>query len=438
VADYYVWSGATGAGTGADWANAYVNLQTAFSGKTAGDVFYVAHDHVQTQASALALTSVGTEAAPSRVYCVDRAGSVPPVEADLRTTAQISTTVASAITLAGSISECYGIIFSAGSGASAASITTGSTASRSWRLVKCALILANTSTSSRITTSAAPGYAIWEDCTVEFGNVSQAISVASRCHIRNTNNAQFLTGSTIPTTLFLFTGASHLFVEGVDLSQIVSAKNLFTSAAFACSAILKDCKLDATADVLTAAITAPSHLEVTLIRCDTGDTNYRHERYLYTGDQKADTTIVRTGGATDGTTQISWVITTNAFAGIAGFFFECMPISIWQEDIGSPITVTIEGIWPGGSVPNTNDIWMDVFYSGTSGTPMTKRATTRPLIITASSALPAGSGTWSGGLTVKFAMSATITPLEKGPITIYIKAAKASSTFYIDPKPVIS
>jgi len=104
VADYYVWSGATGAGTGADWANAYVNLQTAFSGKTAGDVFYVAHDHVQTQASALALTSVGTEAAPSRVYCVDRAGSVPPVEADLRTTAQISTTVASAITLAGSIS----------------------------------------------------------------------------------------------------------------------------------------------------------------------------------------------------------------------------------------------------------------------------------------------------------------------------------------------
>jgi hypothetical protein len=35
-------------------------------------------------------------------------------------------------------------------------------------------------------------------------------------------------------------------------------------------------------------------------------------------------------------------------------------------------------------------------------------------------------------------MSVTITPQEKGPITIYVKAAKISSTFYVDPKPVIT
>jgi hypothetical protein len=35
-------------------------------------------------------------------------------------------------------------------------------------------------------------------------------------------------------------------------------------------------------------------------------------------------------------------------------------------------------------------------------------------------------------------MSVTFTPQQKGAVTIYVKAAKASSTFYIDPKPVLS
>jgi hypothetical protein len=34
-------------------------------------------------------------------------------------------------------------------------------------------------------------------------------------------------------------------------------------------------------------------------------------------------------------------------------------------------------------------------------------------------------------------MLATFTPQEKGPLTIYVRAAKASSTFYIDPKPIV-
>jgi hypothetical protein len=39
MASYYVWSGATGTGTGASWANAYTTLTLAFSGKLAGDIF---------------------------------------------------------------------------------------------------------------------------------------------------------------------------------------------------------------------------------------------------------------------------------------------------------------------------------------------------------------------------------------------------------------
>ena len=57
MASYYVWSAAAGTGTGASWANAYPDLTAAFSGKVAGDVLFVAHDHAESTASAVTLTS---------------------------------------------------------------------------------------------------------------------------------------------------------------------------------------------------------------------------------------------------------------------------------------------------------------------------------------------------------------------------------------------
>jgi hypothetical protein len=64
MASVYVRSGAAGAGTGADWANAYTTLAAAFTAKAAGDVFYVSDDHAETQASAMTLVSPGTAANP--------------------------------------------------------------------------------------------------------------------------------------------------------------------------------------------------------------------------------------------------------------------------------------------------------------------------------------------------------------------------------------
>src|SRR5580765_5589876 len=92
MAIYYVWSGATGTGTGATWANAFTNLTAAFVTEAAGDTLYVAHDHAETSASAVTLTSSGTATNWTRVVCVNRAGTVPPVSADRRATATASTT----------------------------------------------------------------------------------------------------------------------------------------------------------------------------------------------------------------------------------------------------------------------------------------------------------------------------------------------------------
>jgi hypothetical protein len=437
MATWYIWSGASGSGTGATWANAYTTLQAATAAKAAGDIFYVAHDHNQTQASALTITFPGTETNPNRAYCVNRAGSVPPVAADLRTTAVIATTGANAISLSGTCAEFYGFVLQAGDAANFATITTQS-ATRTIKLVNCALRLPNTATTSRIVpASVSTSYAVWENVTVEFGNASQSVNLSGRFIWRNTPSA--IVGATIPNILLnQNTAGSQTLIEGVDLSALGPSKTLFSSQTLQNAiATVKDCKLGASLTLQGANVTNINAAQSMLIRSDSGDTTYRYERFTTQGSVFTETTIVRTGGASDGVTTIAWRMATST-AATWEFPLECPPISIWNETVGSAITVTIQGIWGTGAVPNDNEIWIDCEYLGTSGFPLASKATSgRATSLSTPAAIPAGSGTW-GGSTTKFAMSATFTPQEKGPITVYVRAAKVSSTFYVDPKPVIT
>ena len=438
MADWYVWSGATGGGTGADWANAYINL-SSISAKAAGDRFFVAHDHVQTQASALTITAPGTEALPSRIYCVNRAGTVPPVAADLRTTATVSTTGAFAITLAGSVAECYGILFSAADAAANGSLNVNSTNGRTWRLVNCGFRLNTTSGSPRITfcTGAGNNACILENCTLQLGAVGQRVDTTGRTIWRG----GALIGTIAPTNLFGMGGGGALwFVEGVDLSLMTpGTKALFAQTTNVPNGIgiIKDCKLGASVVIIVPPTSSYGNHEITVIRSDSGDTNYRTEKYTYAGAITTETTIVLTGGASDGGQPISWKFVTTVNSEFE-FPLESLPITIWNESVGSPKTVTLQGIWATGALPKNDDIWIDVAYLGTAGFPIASRVSSKKATaLTANADVAAGAGTWGGGTTA-FSLAVTFTPQEKGPVTIYVNAAKVSSTFYVDPKPVIT
>ena len=435
MANVYVWNGATGGGTGADWANAYITLQAALNAKAAGDVFFVAHDHIQSSSSALTLTSPGTEVLPCRIFCVNRAGSVPPVSADLRTTAQISTTGASAINIAGTIMECYGIIFSAGDTSNTANININTTISRTVRMVSCALKFGSTNTACRIVCCAGAGanITILRNTTVQFGAVGQMLQTVGKTIWRYTPNA--IQGAIIPSSLLTFNGGGSWFLEGVDLSALTSGKTIFTPGGNTPGNVLivKDCKLGAGSGVTAALTVGYGQIEPVLICCDSGDTNYRTEKYSYAGTQTVETTIVRTGGASDGTTPISWKFVTSANSRFE-MPFESLPISVWNEAVGVAKTITIQGIWGTAALPKNDDVYIVVEYLGTAGFPLGNIVnSSKGDGLAANADVPAGSGTWGGG-TTKFAMSVTITPQKKGQITIYVRAAKPSSTFYIDPK----
>jgi hypothetical protein len=439
MADYYVWSGATGAATGADWNNAYLALYTAMTGKAAGDVFYVADDHLEALNSvAMIILSPGTETLPCYVYCMRRVGgSVPPVFDDLRTTAKISTiNTPAALSLRGSVAECYGITFSAGTGAITNTLAVGNTGQPSWRLVKCSLQLGNTSSGSRIQLGSDGALTILEQTTLVFGNVLQAINPQGRVFVKGFGQPLVI-GPTIPNNLVIPLSGNGISVfEGCDLSNMDATRALYSGAVAGSNiGTFKDCKLGG-AGAYSAIIAALGGLEVTLLRCDTGTTSYRTEKHNRAGGQTTETTIVRSGGASDGVTPVSWKFVISTSHKLP---FESLPISIWNETVGAPVTVTVQGIWSGVPLPTNRDIWIDVVYLGTDG-PLGFRASSAPDLsfLAPVSTLPAGSGTWGGAFTAKFAMSVTVTPLEKGPITVYVMAKKNSSTFYIDPKPLLS
>lgn len=448
MASYYVRSGAGGAGTGADWANAYTTLVAAFSGKAAGDIFYVSDDHAETQASAMTLSAPGSPSGACFIYCVNHSGSVPPVSADLRTTATITTTGNSNLTLtsssgSGASTYYYGITFNCGTGANNTNLNVGSNAACQFTLENCVLALVATGSSALIqfgaTSSTLALRLINTPCS--FAAVGQSIKLNSQ-NVRWENTASAIVGS-VPTSLFVTSNsfAGHLSIVGIDLSAATSGKTLIGALQVANPTVLvASCKLGAS---VTKAAT-PSHPGTTVdfVRCDSGATNYIDERYAYEGTQTVETTIVRTGGASDGATPISWKLVATANSKWL-FPFKAQTIYIWNESTSAITDLTFYGTTTGGGVPNNDDIWVEVEYLGNGSNPQGSFITsTKATNLTASAATNNSSdaSTWGGsgaGNGFKIVVP-PFTPAQAGPLNITVKVGKASATYYIDPKPSIS
>jgi hypothetical protein len=433
MASYYVWSGATGSANGTSWANAYTTLTLAFSGKAAGDVFYVAHDHAESTAAAVTLAAAGTIANPTKVICANRAGSVPPVSADRRTTATVTTTGTSSTLNFSGFTHYDGIIFSAGSGAGNVNAALQNTSGGWIKFDNCSLRLASTGT-GKLSLTIDGVYIELNNTTVSFAGTGQGFLVGEVLKWRNTPSA-FVGGSTIPTTLFNLSSGDGGSVEciGVDLSAAGSGKTICgaSSAANAVAFKLVDCKLDA-AVTKSAVPAAHGASEVDFVRSGASGVNYTVFRHRISGTLDHETTIVRTGGASDGTTLIAWKIVTTANCTYS-VPFECPPIAIWNDTVGSAKTATVEGVWGGGAVPLDGDIWVDVEYLGDATSPQGSFVNDgTPDLLATPANQTSSSSTW-GGSTTKFKLNVTFTAQQKGWIYARVKCAKASSTFYIDP-----
>lgn len=440
MTDRYVRSLAAGAADGTSWADAYLTLAAAVTASAAGDTIYVSEDHAESAGTSVNINSPGTRASPLRIICVDHLGSVPPVSADIRDTAQVTTTSTGNIAFqtndSAIISE--GVIFHA-SGTGQIYLANGDRINNKFR--NCSLRLSSGS-SQRMnfgsSGSTSANKVVLENTTMQFGHISQQVLVGCDLSWKNTPTA--LLGATMPTTFvgFLNDAGASVDLDGVDLSALGSGKTLFASSADATAASvrLSDCKIDA-AVTISAAPANRGTVRIDGVRIAGDGTNYRQFRYRYDGTLTEETTIVRTGGASNGTTTIAWKIVTNADAEWS-FPFESLPIAIWNDTTGASVTATVEGIWGGGAVPNNDEVWLEVQYLGDASSPQASFANDSKADVLATGAAQTSSAESWGGSTTAFKLGVTFTPQQKGWILARVMCAKPSDTFYIDPKVTLS
>ncbi|TPJ30155.1 hypothetical protein [Mesorhizobium sp. B2-7-2] len=117
-----------------------------------------------------------------------------------------------------------------------------------------------------------------------------------------------------------------------------------------------------------------------------------NERIRFEGTAKEETTVVRIGGASDGATTFSWKIDTTANAA-RHFPFESEKIAIWSDTTGSSVTATVEGI--AASLPNNDEIWIEVEYPGSVSSPKSSFVRTCPAdTLAAAAAVSTSTLTW--------------------------------------------
>lgn len=416
------------------WAKGATTLTTAITGSAAGDDFWVASDHAESTAGAVTLSFPGTSASPNRCMSVNRAGTAPPVAADILAGASVTTTGANGITINGTF-YAYGLAFNCGTGATAASLTVANSNNNTQVFEACSFNLVTTATGSRINVgSQSTVHTFLNNCTVSFGNASQQFTVTSgRWTWINKPGSVAITGATIPTTLV---GSTSVIVpvmfSGLDLSALGSGKTLFS--AFAGPVSIVNCKLGASVTVATAP-TQSSGQGVRVIGSSDTTNVERNEIYTYAGTLTTETTIKRTAGASDGTTAFTWKVVTTANAKRT-FPFETFEGAVWNTSLVSK-TLTVHVITDNVTLTDA-EIWVEVEYLASGSTPVTTLITdANATVLTGAANQTSDSGeawTTTGlGTPLKQALAVTFTPAMVGPIRWKVKVAKASATVYIDP-----
>jgi hypothetical protein len=235
-------------------------------------------------------------------------------------------------------------------------------------------------------------------------------------------------------------------MDGFDMTNLGASCDLFIGGAQAAQgtfrAIVRNCRLPAswTGTLFSAALTGMARAE--MHNCDSGDTNYRVWIEDYFGSLRDETTIIKTGGASDGTTGLSWKMVSNATTEFPSQPFCSHEIVKWNETTASAITVTIDIIHDSVTNIQNDEIWMEVEYLGTSGVPLGSFISDAAASIVATPADQTdSSSTWTTtGLTNPNTqqLNVTFTPQEKGFIHAKVCLALASKTVYVDFEPVVT
>jgi hypothetical protein len=402
----------------------------------AGDIQFVADNHAESQVTGITLNFINP---PSRTYCIDHTVGAPG-PGDLRTTASITCTAASgASILAGGTGYVYGLSYICTQlSGSAQNIQNFAGIMDYEACVFSALTNVTVGAQQQIN-----GFCNLNNCTMRWpiGTTTPRLRV-NQATFTWRNSVALAADSQPPLYLFsTVTGSCNIYCEGVDFSGLgASCAGIIEGVPSGSRIMLNGCKYPPGVPVI--ATQSPGGWYVDTIQTDTGGIFSRSERYRYNSSQLTELTVVRTNGATDGVTPISWKI----FAGNNqwGRPFQSMPIAIWNARVGTPITVTIEMLADGVILSNAQIYIEAVYYGSASSTLASFINSGVASAMEVGFLYPVSSASWiTTGLTVPIPqnMSVTFTPQAIGFVVVYVMIPGNSAitgNIYIDPKVVIS
>lgn len=408
----------------------------------AGDRMFISSDHSEAQT---ATTTYGGGTASvsytsGQVLSVNRAGSVPPVAADLLAGATVAVSGgASTLNIDAPFPVYhYGMNYTY-TGSFTAAIQLGGPKSH-W-FDACQLYINTANSAQRIQAGTAANVVL-NNSTVRFGHIGQGFFSANSMEIIWLNTPSAIAGATIPAILFNITASSFISVtaRGVDLSAVTGTlvgnsfnavtKCLFDSCRIASGAIR----------YTTTSVSGVNNTRdlVELVNCYDG-TNNISESWQPSGAVTTETTITLSGGATDnvGTFSHKMVSNTNIdkyVQPLAGFWMD-----VSNAAIGSSKTATVEII--SGASLNNDEISLVLEYLDTAGSSLAVMSNTLPVtVLTAASAVTASTATWnaSPATPVKQKLVVTFTPRTAGRVRAQVRLGKASATVYVDPQVTIT
>lgn len=436
-------------GTTANWTFATIFLHYATQAAAAGDTVFVSQAHNELVAP-VTTTFAGTELLPIKVLCGNDAAAPPTA---LASTGVVAWTVASGtIGLTGS-SYVYGMTFRYSAGALNTILILASAGNQLQQYESCTFEILSTGVLARLATgtssSVDPVGVDFKDCWVKYGKNTTSIEVVSTRF--SWQGGGLLAGNAMDTALMKVISVGEGFLielSGLDLTNMAATTNIFAISGSTGQAIIRDCTLPVGwTGLLTSSVSQAARCSMYNCEASGVDTNYRMWIVDYTGSIRSETTIVRTGGASDGTTPLAWKMVTAANAVEFVSPLNSDEIIIWNDVVGTAVTATIEFVHDSvgggaGAAMLDDEIWMDVLYAGTldksQGLFVSDHKAT---FLTAAADQTASTEAWTAtGLTtpVKQKLSVTFTPQEKGYIKARVYLGKASKTVYICPKMTVA
>ena len=429
---------------GNNWANACISLSQLMglaSHPASGDTIAIGSTSAESYSTNTTITFGASTNSAMFIYSATNTGGTNTfnIATDVAVGAAIALAGTAAIAL--TLHECiymYGVTFNLASSSGTAGLVTGAASTN------------NVYESCTFNLQAAGGGLInFNDgggTTNEFWNCNfSAAATASGINLRGRfiwkgGQVNAGPGSVVPANLIQGqTNPGEVRIEGVDLSAL-SGKQMASAIG---PIMFKDCKFPASYTLGPTALTT----EVYATRCDSSATVNRFDAIKESGAETIESNITRVGSQAVDFNGNQWTkkISTNANAKFINPYM-AETVSPLNLLTGSTRTVTVYGIWDAGAPstpPNIDDIWIQVGYPEDSGDPMAGFVTStksNPLVVSSPGTLD--TSTWNniGSFTnpSPFSMTAVLTALLKGPLTVKVKAAKASTVFYIDPVPVLS